>query len=1215
MSTQTLIHAHIHVHARFICSVTLGGLLLGGTVMLGGCVVHPKRLTAEEIREAIDTDRERIFAEQAPTRSALSLNEAMARAVQYNLEHRTQLMQAALSEGNFKLARLDMLPILAANAGYRHRSNYNASSSRSLETGRQSLEPSTSEEINVPTGDITLTWNILDFGVSYFQAKQEADRLLISELTRRRVMLNLLQQVRTRYWQSAANQRIAEDFVRLTQQARTLRAQLEQVRSERLASPLNVLQDLRLLTETVQQLENLQQRMQVGNLELARLINLPPGQSLELALPEQAPEPPVIEADLPRLEQLALVNSTDLNEQMYNYRIAQLETRKALLRLLPGLELSYAGRYNGNEFLVNNTWAEAGGQVTWNLMNLVRARPSLRQAKTQKEFALARRMAVNMAVVTEVHLAWQRYENAVKRYRRAAQLSTIETDISRLTRQAEAADMGRAMDRLQEDVRSLRSRLAKYQAYAAVQDALGTLWVSLGLNPVPADYQTYELDELADRIGMLSLRWEQGELPDPEAILIQAWTPLADYRRLRHTDGAMVDLEIQGLFAAADLPVGPLRYAAAGLPMGLTLDPEGALITGRLAATASRGGANGDGVHQAVLSAMPMTAADTTAESAEHLAKVNLYWVVENVPPVAEDDWESTEQGRLVMHDAMTGVLANDKDTPPDDDELILDALLNEHGEVLPSELGTVVPGDRGGLFSLQADGSYRFNPNGEFKDLALGQERGTGLTYRLRDAQGAHATARLTVMVTGLNDPPALLDLPLDRDIPARRDAEGTPIEFALSDVFSDPDAGDRLTYSAEGLPAGLTLDAQTGLVSGRIAFDAVARHAKTAAEGDTNGRPADEPLGQHAVGLRVQDAAGAFASHTLIWRVYNPAPVALDDSDRTDSVTPIERPAAAGLLANDRDGESDADALTVTAFAAGPVGRTVIGDQGGRFTVHADGGYTFEPHDEFNDLTPGEERLTGVPYTISDGQGGQASARLEVTVFHHNRPPQVQTTLEPRRDPDGATLQLDIAALFVDPDPEDRLTYSAQDLPPGLTLDANTGQLDGRLDFTASQGGEAVDGRYPTRVMATDRAGATATTRLDWTVYNKAVVATADRASTNAVTPLHRKAGQGVLANDRDGSPDEDRLTVTAIMAGSVGQPVAGNNGGVFVLQADGAYRFDPGEDFTDLARDETRRTSIEYTVSDGQGSNAQARLTVTVTAAPQSERPETSETAETP
>ncbi len=844
MSTQTLIHAH------FIRSIMLAGLLLGGTVMLGGCVVHPKRLTAEDIREAIDTDRERIFAEQAPVRSALSLNEAMARAVKYNLEHRTQLMQAALSEGNFKLARLDMLPLLAANAGYRHRSNFNASSSRSLETGRQSLERSTSEEINVPTGDITLTWNILDFGVSYFQAKQEADRLLISELTRRRVMLNLLQQVRTRYWQSAANQRIAEDFARLMQEAKTLRAQLEQVRSERLASPLNVLQDLRLLTETVQQLEELQQRMQVGNLELARLINLPPGQSLELALPAQAPEPPAIEADLPRLEQLALVNSTDLNEQMYNYRIAQLETRKALLRLLPGLELSYAGRYNGNEFLVNNTWAEAGGQVTWNLMNLVRARPSLRQAKTQKEFALARRMAVNMAVVTEVHLAWQRYENALKRYRRAAQLSTIETDISRLTRQAEEANTGRAVERLQEDVRSLRSRLAQYQAYAAVQDALGTLWVSLGLNPVPTGYQTYELDELADRIGMLNLRWEQGELPDPEAILTRTWAPLADYRRLRHTDGAMVDLEIRDLFAATDLPAEPLRYTAAGLPMGLALDLEEGRITGRLAAMASRGGANGDGIHQVVLSAMPMTAADTTVESEKHLAKVNLYWMVENIAPVAEDDWESTKQGRMVRHDATTGVLVNDKDTPPDDDELILDALLNEHGEVLTTELGTVVPGDGGGLFMLRADGSYRFDPNGEFKDLAPGQERSTSLVYRVRDTQGAQATAQLTIMVAGLNDPPA----PLDLDIPARQDAEGTSIQFVLTDVFGNPDAGDRLTYSAEGLPAGLKLDAQTGLVSGRIAFDAVARHAKMAAERDANRRPADEPLGQHTVGLTPQ-------------------------------------------------------------------------------------------------------------------------------------------------------------------------------------------------------------------------------------------------------------------------------------------------------------------------------------------------------------------------
>lgn len=55
------------------------------------------------------------------------------------------------------------------------RNNDLASSSRSVLTGRQSLEPSTSQDRRRATADLTASWNVLDFGVSYYQAQQQAD--------------------------------------------------------------------------------------------------------------------------------------------------------------------------------------------------------------------------------------------------------------------------------------------------------------------------------------------------------------------------------------------------------------------------------------------------------------------------------------------------------------------------------------------------------------------------------------------------------------------------------------------------------------------------------------------------------------------------------------------------------------------------------------------------------------------------------------------------------------------------------------------------------------------------------------------------------------------------------------------------------------------------------------------------------------------------------
>jgi len=54
-----------------------------------------------------------------------------------------------------------------------------------------------------------------------------------------------------------------------------------------------------------------------------------------------------------------------------------------------------------------------------------------------------------------------------------------------------------------------------------------------------------------------------------------------------------------------------------------------------------------------------------------------------------------------------------------------------------------------------------------------------------------------------------------------ARRSAEGDPVTFAMAGV--DPD-GDGLSWSATGLPAGLSIDSETGVISGTIAFSASA-------------------------------------------------------------------------------------------------------------------------------------------------------------------------------------------------------------------------------------------------------------------------------------------------------------------------------------------------------------------------------------------------------
>ena len=98
---------------------------------------------------------------------------------------------------------------------------------------------STSSDRDLNTADLTASWNILDFWVSYFNAKQQADKVLVAEEQRRRVMQTLFQDVRRAFWRALSAQRLSGDIRETIREAQNA---LESSRkSEQLRSPIDAL--------------------------------------------------------------------------------------------------------------------------------------------------------------------------------------------------------------------------------------------------------------------------------------------------------------------------------------------------------------------------------------------------------------------------------------------------------------------------------------------------------------------------------------------------------------------------------------------------------------------------------------------------------------------------------------------------------------------------------------------------------------------------------------------------------------------------------------------------------------------------------------------------------------------------------------------------------------------------------------------------------------
>src|SRR5690606_33401696 len=162
----------------------------------------------------------------------------------------------------------------------------------------------------------------------------------------------------------------------------------------------------------------------------ASLINAPIGQKLELAVSGDLAPMPRLDASLADLELLALSNTADYTAQLYNVRVDADEARQSLLRLVPGVELFAGSSYDTNSFLVYDHWNEAGARVSWNIMRLLAAPQIEEQNEARELVSQARRLAANMAAITQLHLSWQEYRNALHRLERAKGLDEIDNEIT-----------------------------------------------------------------------------------------------------------------------------------------------------------------------------------------------------------------------------------------------------------------------------------------------------------------------------------------------------------------------------------------------------------------------------------------------------------------------------------------------------------------------------------------------------------------------------------------------------------------------------------------------------------------------------------------------------------------------------------------------------------------------------------------------------------------
>jgi len=479
------------------------------------------------------------------------------------------------------------------------------------------------------------------------------------------------------------------------------------------------------------------------------------------------------------------------------------------------------------------------------------------------------------------------------------------------------------------------------------------------------------------------------------------------------------------------------------------------------------------------------------------------------------------------------------------------------------------------GAVTGNGDGTFNYDPNGQFEDLAVGESANDTFAYTLSDGNGGTDTATVTIAVTGANDSPTAVADGGGAGFTTDEDTSFTTANVLTNDT--DPDGTDTLSVFA--LDTTGTLGTVTNNGDGTFTYDP---------NGQFEGLAVTESA-TDTFSYTVSDGNGGTDTTTVTIDItgVNDGPTATDDSGAgfaTDEDTSFT---TANVLPNDTDPDGT-DTLSVSALdTTGTLGTV---------TDNGDGTFTYDPNGQFEYLAVGESANDTFAYTVSDGNGGTDTATVTVAITGVN---DIPTT----NDDSGAGFETDEDTPFTtgdvlvndtDPDTSDTLNPNVLDISG--TIGSVTNNLDGTFDYDPNGQfeylavGESATDQFDYSVSDGNGGTDTATVTIAVTGVNDSPTAVADGGgagfTTDEDTPF---TTANVLPNDTD--PDgTDTLSVFALdTTGTLGTVV--NNG-------DGTFTYDPNGQFEGLAVTESATDTFSYTVSDGNGGTDTTTVTIDIT-----------------
>lgn len=424
-----------------------------------------------------------------PVPDSLGLAEAVRLGLEHNLDLRIARLQEEIDSDAARAERFRMLPALDVRADVSERNNFPVNEFQNIQTGEVDLSNTISRERNRKTVEVRLTWNILDFGLSYYRARQAAVQTEISRMDRTRQAQILAMDISAAYLKSVLAENNLAYLQRMAEELREYKETADDMVAERRLDPITAKDLERQLAALSIEASDLQAEISGMRIELCRLMGVNPMTRFALAddddlldrLRRMLPDPEALAPQ--RLERIALRNRPELYAADLRERARQDEARSALLRMFPGLRLEGALDYDDNKFLINNTWLSVGAGLVSDLLALPGQYSEWKAREKGVDRAELDRLLMTAGVIVQVHMALHEFEVKREQFRLRETAWSISDDLLSMSRERNEAGMQGFADTVvtRRMMESVVARLERDRSLVELLTAYQRLLVSMGL--------------------------------------------------------------------------------------------------------------------------------------------------------------------------------------------------------------------------------------------------------------------------------------------------------------------------------------------------------------------------------------------------------------------------------------------------------------------------------------------------------------------------------------------------------------------------------------------------------------------------------------------------------------------------------------------------------------------------------------------------------------